>query len=50
MLYDMTVGTGKLTYEDLASFSGESKRYEILDGDLVVTPSPTTRHQIGRCP
>jgi Uma2 family endonuclease len=36
----------KLTYEDLASISDESKRYEILDGDLFVTPSPAIKHQI----
>jgi Uma2 family endonuclease len=34
-----------LTYEDLVSLPEDGKRYEILDGDLVVTASPITRHQ-----
>ena len=39
------IGTGKLTYDDLVSLADETRRYEIFDGDLVVTASPTTRHQ-----
>ena len=38
------VGAG-LTYEDLVNLPEDGKRYEILDGDLVVTASPMTRHQ-----
>jgi Uma2 family endonuclease len=34
-----------LTYEDLVNLPDDGKRYEILDGDLVVTASPITRHQ-----
>jgi Uma2 family endonuclease len=34
-----------LTYEDLVNLPEDGKRYEILDGDLVVTASPLTRHQ-----
>jgi Uma2 family endonuclease len=34
-----------LTYEDLVNLPEDGKRYEILDGDLVVTASPITRHQ-----
>ena len=45
MTQGLTIGSGKLTYDDLANLSDESKRYEILDGDLAVTPSPATRHQ-----
>jgi len=44
--HELTIGSGKLTYEDLASISDETKRYEILDGELAVTPSPATRHQL----
>ena len=36
----------KLGYEDYARLpDGEGKRYEILDGELYVTPSPTPPHQ-----
>jgi Uma2 family endonuclease len=40
-----TIGAGKLTYEDLVNTPDDGKRYEILDGDLFVTPSPVTNHQ-----
>jgi Uma2 family endonuclease len=42
---ELTIASGKLTYEDLVSLPDDGKRYEILDGDLVMTPSPSTRHQ-----
>lgn len=32
------------TYDDLARLPDDGKRYEILDGDLVVSPSPTRSH------
>jgi Uma2 family endonuclease len=35
----------KLTYEDYVSLPDDGLRYELLDGDLVVTPCPLTRHQ-----
>lgn len=35
----------RLTYEDYLQLPEDRNRYEILDGDLEVTPSPTTRHQ-----
>lgn len=35
----------KLTYQDYVLLPDDGKRYEILDGDLYVTPSPTARHQ-----
>jgi Uma2 family endonuclease len=35
----------KLTYRDYALLPDDGKRYEILDGDLYVTPSPSARHQ-----
>ncbi|MBI4551226.1 MAG: Uma2 family endonuclease [Candidatus Latescibacteria bacterium] len=34
-----------LTYEDFLTLPDDGKRYEILDGELHVTPSPLTTHQ-----
>jgi Uma2 family endonuclease len=45
MPHEAKLGAGKLTYDDLVSLPEDGKRYEILDGDLSVTASPTTRHQ-----
>jgi Uma2 family endonuclease len=37
----------KYTYEDLLAFpEGDGKRYEIIDGDLLVTPAPLSKHQL----
>jgi Uma2 family endonuclease len=35
----------KLTYEDYCALPDDGKRYEIIDGDLLATPSPVTKHQ-----
>ncbi len=35
-----------LTYADYAALPDDGKRYEILDGELFVTPSPSPQHQI----
>jgi Uma2 family endonuclease len=35
-----------LGYADYAALPDDGKRYEILDGELYVTPAPTPRHQI----
>ncbi len=35
----------KLTYEDYRQLPDDGKRYEIIEGELYVTPSPTTQHQ-----
>lgn len=34
-----------LTYEDYLSLPNDRNRYEILEGELIVTPSPSLRHQ-----
>ena len=36
----------KLTYKDYVSLPDDGLRYEILDGELAVTPSPRTKHQL----
>jgi Uma2 family endonuclease len=36
----------KLTYEDYVTLPNDGRRYEILDGELAVSPSPRTRHQL----
>lgn len=41
----MAVIHPKLTYEDLQHTPDDGKRYEIIDGELFVTPSPFTKHQ-----
>ncbi len=33
------------TYEDYLGFPADGKRYEIVDGEVYVTPAPNTRHQ-----
>lgn len=35
----------KLEYDDLPSAPEDGNRYELLDGDLAVTPSPSPAHQ-----
>jgi len=36
---------GKLTYEDYVGLPDDGRRYEILDGELEVSPAPAPRHQ-----
>jgi len=36
----------KLTYADYVNLPDDGRRYEILDGELVVSLSPTSRHQL----
>ncbi len=36
---------GTLTYEDLLAFPDDGLRRELIDGELIVSPSPKTRHQ-----
>jgi Uma2 family endonuclease len=40
----MPVAT-KLTYEDYAALPDDGKLYELIDGELIVNPSPIPRHQ-----
>jgi Uma2 family endonuclease len=35
-----------LTYDDYLHLPNDGKRYEILEGELFVSPSPMTKHQI----
>jgi Uma2 family endonuclease len=34
-----------LTYDDFLKLPDDGKRYEIIDGELHVSPAPTFRHQ-----
>src|SRR5437867_3510790 len=36
---------GKFTYEDYVGLPDDGRRYEILDGELEVSPAPAPRHQ-----
>ncbi|HUZ76741.1 MAG TPA: Uma2 family endonuclease [Chloroflexota bacterium] len=46
----MPLISSKLTYEDLQQAPDDDKRYELIEGDLLVSPSPTPVHQtvVGR--
>ena len=35
----------KLTYQDYRQLPEDGRRYEIVDGELYMTPAPTTHHQ-----
>jgi len=35
----------RATYEDYRHFPDDGKRYEILDGEIYMTPAPSPRHQ-----
>lgn len=39
-----------LTYDDLLEMPDDGRRYEIIDGELIVTPASTIGHQrvVGR--
>jgi len=46
-MHDNLIGTGGgLTYEDYCALPDDGKRYEILDGELFVSPSPIPLHQL----
>jgi len=42
----MNPTTTKLTYQDYLLLPDDGKRYEIIEGELYMTPAPATRHQI----
>ena len=39
----------KLTYSDYARIPDDGKRYEVLEGGLLVTPAPSPLHQQASC-
>ncbi len=41
----VTIVAPKLTYEDLRRMPEDGKRYELIDGEVYMTPSPNTKHQ-----
>lgn len=41
----MTVITPVFSYADLAQLPDDGKRYEIVEGELAVSPAPNTTHQ-----
>jgi Uma2 family endonuclease len=41
----VTVVAPKFTYKDLQEMPDDGKRYQLIDGELYVTPSPNRAHQ-----
>lgn len=41
----MKPATTILTYDDYLTLPNDGKRYEIIDGELYMTPAPSTEHQ-----
>ena len=41
----MTATLRPLTYDDLLEMPDDGQRYESIDGELIVTPAPTIKHQ-----
>src|ERR1043165_728537 len=42
----MPVGRSEWTVDMLDALPDDGKRYEVIDGELFVTPSPSTPHQL----
>ncbi|MBI4675210.1 MAG: Uma2 family endonuclease [Chloroflexi bacterium] len=45
MVLPVLLEENKLTYQDYLTFPDDGKHYEIIDGDLFMSPSPNTAHQ-----
>ncbi len=41
----MALQVPRFTYDDLAQLPNDGKRYELADGELIVSPAPTYDHQ-----
>ena len=41
----MTISTARLTYDDLAQFPADGRRYEIIEGELYMAPAPGWWHE-----
>ena len=41
----MAVASRKFTYEELRDMPQDGKRYELLDGEVYMAPSPNVKHQ-----
>ena len=41
----MTITRAKLTYRDYLAMPDDGKRYQLIDGELYMTPSPNRAHQ-----
>lgn len=40
-----TIGTRTFSYEDLRAMPQDGKRYELLEGEVYMAPSPNVKHQ-----
>ena len=41
----MSITSAKMTYDEYCLLPEDRNRYELIDGELIATPSPTPRHQ-----
>ncbi len=41
----MVLGKSVYTYEDIVRLPDDGQRYEVIEGELIVVPAPTTGHQ-----
>ncbi len=45
VLFRSPAGEIILTYDDYAAIPNDGKRYEIIEGDIFISPAPRTKHQ-----